>query len=256
MLRIFSKRNRKASVTVKADQIRPFLSNMPLALIALPAAYGSGAFESRVYEAPWNILIGVGVESAYTGIIFFAARKSKRAFMATALTAMIVGVVYNSLHAADIYGLLKGLDAAGFWILSLVHGAPLSVLAFSYGLLMHHSSDTVNEAIKSLKPLEAAKPTKTINTTPKPIERPEKPLEPPIMTQEVVSLAQLLDEIKEPEYKPEDKNKEAEKILASPLSWQEKVREIHALRYFTQQDIASLVSKSRVSVGKAIKGEV
>jgi hypothetical protein len=151
---------------MKFEQVRPFLSNAPLALIALPAAYGSAAFESRVYEWPWNIGIGIGVEAAYTGIIFFAVRKSKKAFLATALTAMCVGVIYNTLHGAVAYDLLKEPGLLGGWVLALVHGAPLSILAFTYGMLMHHSSDEPVAEMPKVE-LEIA-PISTVPDVPKP----------------------------------------------------------------------------------------
>ena len=52
-----------------------FLSSLPAALVALPAAYGSAMFSQTVYEPPWNAAIGIGVESCYIGLILFARKK-------------------------------------------------------------------------------------------------------------------------------------------------------------------------------------
>jgi hypothetical protein len=125
----------KVSVTV--------LSSIPAALVALPAAYGSAQFSQSVYEPPWNAAIGIGIEGCYIGLILFAQKKSRRAFLMTALSALVCSIIYNTLHAAEVKGLLK--EQAWFieWGLSFLHGTPLPLLGFSYFMLLHSSSDEI-----------------------------------------------------------------------------------------------------------------
>jgi len=118
-----------------------FVSSVPAALVAIPAAIGSAEFSRRVYQEPWNIAIGLGIESCYIGLILFARNKGFRAYLTTALTALICGVIYNTLHAAEMEGLLGSVGWQWEWVLAFVHGSPLSILGFSYFMLLHSSSD-------------------------------------------------------------------------------------------------------------------
>ncbi len=118
-----------------------FVSSVPAALVAIPAAIGSAEFSRRVYQEPWNIAIGLGIESCYIGLILFARNKGFRAYLTTALTALICGVIYNTLHAAEVEGLLGSVGWQWEWVLAFVHGSPLSILGFSYFMLLHSSSD-------------------------------------------------------------------------------------------------------------------
>lgn len=118
-----------------------FLSSLPAALVALPAAYGSAMFSQTVYEPPWNAAIGIGVESCYIGLILFARTKSRKTFVMTALAALLCSVIYNTLHAAEVKGLLANQAWFVEWVLALLHGSPLPLLGFSYFMLLHSSSD-------------------------------------------------------------------------------------------------------------------
>lgn len=118
-----------------------FLSSLPAALVALPAAYGSAMFSQTVYEPPWNAAIGIGVESCYIGLILFARKKSRKTFVMTALAALLCSVIYNTLHAAEVKGLLANQAWFIDWLLALLHGSPLPLLGFSYFMLLHSSSD-------------------------------------------------------------------------------------------------------------------
>jgi hypothetical protein len=62
--------------------------------------------------------------------------------------ALLCGVVYNSLHSAEVSDLLQEQNSLVKWSLSIVHGSPLSLLAFSYFLLLHASSDSLLRYVK------------------------------------------------------------------------------------------------------------
>jgi hypothetical protein len=106
-------------------------------------------FSEKAYPPPWNWFTGAGVESCYIGLILFARKKSLKSFLRTALMALLCGVVYNSLHAAEVSDLLQEQNSLVKWSLSIVHGSPLSLLAFSYFLLLHASSDSLLRYVKN-----------------------------------------------------------------------------------------------------------
>jgi hypothetical protein len=121
--------------------LKNLIANIPLALLALPASYGAARFSEKVYQEPVNWILGGAFESAYTGAIFFAQKKSRSIFMVTVASAVICGVIYNTLWAATTDTLLDNQFWAIRWLIALIHGAPLSVLAFAYAMLMHKTSD-------------------------------------------------------------------------------------------------------------------
>jgi hypothetical protein len=129
--------------------IKNLIANVPLALLALPASYGAARFSEKVYQEPVNWILGGAFESAYTGAIFFAQKKSKRIFAITVASAVICGVIYNTLWAATTDNLLANQIFQIRWLIALIHGAPLSVLAFAYAMLMHKTSDAVEEAVST-----------------------------------------------------------------------------------------------------------
>jgi hypothetical protein len=145
-----------------------FVSSVPAALVALPAAYGSAMFSKDIYGEPFNWSIGIGIEASYIGLVLFARKKSYKTFLTTALAALVCGVIYNTLHAAEVKGLLENQGTEVLWLLAFVHGAPLSILGFSYFMLLHRSSDVNFEVSKNeiSNPVIADKPESYIIAPP------------------------------------------------------------------------------------------
>ena len=137
--------NNKTTQTI-GNGLKNLIANVPLALLALPASYGAARFSEKVYQEPVNWVLGGAFESAYTGAIFFAQKKSRYIFMLTVASAVICGVIYNTLWAATTDTLLDNQFWAIRWLIALIHGAPLSVLAFAYAMLMHKTSDAGADA--------------------------------------------------------------------------------------------------------------
>lgn len=117
-----------------------WLQRAPMAILAVPAAWGVGSFAAE--KLPWFIAIfaGMGFEACYLGAIALADQQhdskdkwSTALWWALNLMAVTASIVTNTLffaggHYADIT-----FEAA-------THGAPLALLAFMYGLTLHRHS--------------------------------------------------------------------------------------------------------------------
>jgi hypothetical protein len=124
------------------------LSNIPLALISLPASYGASQFSHHYYPEPWNWILGGAFESTYLGAWIFAQKKNRPIFIATILVASLCGAIFNTLHVAQIEGLVKRGGDFGDWVLAVIHGAPMSLLGLAYAGLLHFSSDEGKVSLK------------------------------------------------------------------------------------------------------------
>jgi hypothetical protein len=124
------------------------LSNIPLALISLPASYGAAQFSQRYYPEPWNWVLGGAFESTYLGAWIFAQKKNRPIFIATILVASLCGAIFNTLHVAQVEGLVRRGGNFGDWILAVIHGAPMSLLGLAYAGLLHFSADESKTNLK------------------------------------------------------------------------------------------------------------
>lgn len=122
----------------------------PQALLALPAAYASSQFAAHagVFPAPFNVMLGIAFEWVYLGTLAVAgASTDSRWYKIVNGTAVATSVIYVTLHAAERYGLLAHATGTGWLMLfSLIHGVPLAVLNFVYGLLIHNHLKLADEA--------------------------------------------------------------------------------------------------------------
>lgn len=132
----------------------------PQALLALPAAYASSQFAAHhdVFPPPFNGMVGVAFEWVYLGTLAVAgaqraeldpkARWYQRVnwwYIIVNLLAVMTSIVYVTLHAADKYELFGNPTNEMLWFFAVTHGAPLALINFFYGLLIHAHLRTVAE---------------------------------------------------------------------------------------------------------------
>lgn len=122
-----------------------WLQRVPMFLLAVPAAYGVGAFAAEKYPEVIAIIAGAGFEAAYMGAIAFADQQLDQDDWSKALWWML-----NSAAVA-CSALINVLFAAGGTFAAItpedvVHGAPLAILNFLYALLLHRNATKAGEA--------------------------------------------------------------------------------------------------------------
>lgn len=116
-----------------------WLQRLPMFLLAVPAAWGVGAFADERYPLAIATIAGAGFEAAYMGAIAFADQQldqdrwSKVLWWLLNLAAVACSALINVLFAAG------GTFAAITWE-DVVHGAPLAILNFLYALLLHRNA--------------------------------------------------------------------------------------------------------------------
>jgi hypothetical protein len=116
-----------------------WLQRVPMFLLAVPAAWGVGAFAAARYPVPIAVIAGAGFEAAYMGAIAFADQQldqddvSKWLWWALNVAAVACSALINVLYSAGgLFGAITLED--------VVHGAPLAVLNFLYALLLHRNA--------------------------------------------------------------------------------------------------------------------
>lgn len=116
-----------------------WLQRVPMFLLAVPAAYGVGAFAYAKYPFLVAIIAGAGFEAAYMGAIAFADQQleqdttSKVLWWALNVAAVACSALINVLYSAGgTFGAIEWED--------VVHGAPLAILNFLYALLLHRNA--------------------------------------------------------------------------------------------------------------------
>lgn len=116
-----------------------WLQRVPMFLLAVPAAYGVGAFAAEKYPSLVAIIAGAGFEAAYMGAIAFADQQleqdttSKVLWWALNVAAVACSALINVLYSAG--GTFRAIELE-----DIVHGAPLAVLNFLYALLLHRNA--------------------------------------------------------------------------------------------------------------------
>lgn len=116
-----------------------WLQRLPMFLLAVPAAWGVGAFAAAKYPPIIAIVAGAGFEAAYMGAIAFADQQldqddwSKALWWGLNLAAVACSALINVLFSAG--GTFAAITAE-----DIVHGAPLAILNFLYALLLHRNA--------------------------------------------------------------------------------------------------------------------
>ena len=115
---------------------------LPLPMLGLAASWGVFHFAAHFVPVPVAIIEAGGFELIYIGLAVSKGLPENLYSMAKKISwgAVGVSVVYNSISAglwiladgsiSDAAKLVKGLPVALFWILAIVHGAPLAILGY------------------------------------------------------------------------------------------------------------------------------
>jgi hypothetical protein len=108
-------------------------------LLAVPAAWGVGAFAHARYPLLIAIVAGAGFEASYMGAVAFADQQlahdawSRRLWWGLNVAAVACSALINVLYSA-------GGQFASITPEDVVHGAPLAILNFLYALLLHRNA--------------------------------------------------------------------------------------------------------------------
>lgn len=113
---------------------------IPLPLLGIPASYGVYHFALQ-FVPQWVAVVEAGAfEATYIGLAAANSLPKELRGQATRISwgAVWVSVIYNTIAGAlsrepELFNRLQSEDTFGavlFWLLALVHGAPLAVLAY------------------------------------------------------------------------------------------------------------------------------
>lgn len=113
---------------------------IPLPLLGIPASYGVYHFALQ-FVPQWVAVVEAGAfEATYIGLAAANSLPKELRGQATRISwgAVWVSVIYNTIAGAlsrepELFNQLQSADTFGavlFWLLALVHGAPLAVLAY------------------------------------------------------------------------------------------------------------------------------
>lgn len=121
---------------------RGFLARLPLPMLGLAASYGVYRF-ALLFVPGWvAVITASSFEFVYIGLAVYDKfdAKGRQSALYVSLAAVVTSILYNVLdgffHRRP--DLLAGLPWWGDLLLSVVHGAPLAVLAFLVSRLVMH----------------------------------------------------------------------------------------------------------------------
>ena len=133
-----------------------WLRRIPMLLLAIPSAYGVGAFAANQLPVIFAALAGGAFECAYIGAIALADQQFEDDTWTTALWwlvnlfAVVASVLSNLLFFA-------GGSYAAITPEIATHAVPLPVLGFFYGLLLHRTTTATARHQRKIDEAEAAK---------------------------------------------------------------------------------------------------
>lgn len=135
-----------------------WLKRVPMALLAIPSAYGVGAFVASA-DVPVAVAVVAGgaFEAAYLGAIAMADQQHRDEDHWTTILWWLVNIA--AVLASVLSNLLffSGGTYAGITPEVATHAIPLPVLGFCYGLLLHRTSAQAARAALDEAEAEAAK---------------------------------------------------------------------------------------------------
>jgi hypothetical protein len=145
-----------------AGNWRGFFALLPLPLLGLAASYGVYRF-ALVFVPGWvAIVTASSFEFVYIGLAVYNkfGEKERRSALYVSLGAVVTSILYNVLdgffHRRP--ELLTNMPWWGDLLLSVVHGAPLAILAFLVSRLVMHPPTATNNRSESLKSLVGGRP--------------------------------------------------------------------------------------------------
>lgn len=136
----FYRRAVEKPTTSKLSTFQKWAPIVPLPLLGIPASYGVYHFALQ-FVPQWVAVVEAGAfEATYIGLAAANSLPKELRGQATRISwgAVWVSVIYNTIAGAlsrepELFDRLQSADTFGavlFWLLALVHGAPLAVLAY------------------------------------------------------------------------------------------------------------------------------
>lgn len=134
-----------------------WLKRAPMLLLAIPSAYGVGAFAGAYLPAVFAGLAGGAFECAYIGAIALADQQYEDDdHITTVLWWLVNGFAVLASVLSNLLFFSGGTYAAITPEIA-THAVPLPVLGFFYGLLLHRTSTKAASAARSQAAVDAAK---------------------------------------------------------------------------------------------------
>lgn len=126
----------------KPLDIRKILIILPLPMLGLAASYGVFYFASHFAPTVVAIFEAMAFELTYIGLAMMEGLPESRRIYAkrVSIFAVAVSVIYNTIAGAihTDPNLLTNLSPVWFWILAVIHGGPLAILAYFVADLIFH----------------------------------------------------------------------------------------------------------------------
>lgn len=118
------------------------LVRIAVAALGVRASYGVFVFAASLVPFPFALTEAFSLELTYIGITFLRLDdKGQKWALGVALGAMAISILYNILAAAVLKqpDIFDSLSPAGFWLVTVLHGAPMAGLAFlvSWFIVQH-----------------------------------------------------------------------------------------------------------------------
>jgi predicted RNA-binding Zn-ribbon protein involved in translation (DUF1610 family) len=125
-----------------------WLQRAPMALLAVPAAYGVYAFSHEHLPFLFAAVLGVAFEATYLGAVAMADQQlDSQDWVSTTLWWLVnVGAVAASIISNLLF--VAGGHFAGITAESFAHALPMPILGFLYGLMLHRNAVQVAETVR------------------------------------------------------------------------------------------------------------
>lgn len=133
-----------------------WLRRLPMLLLAVPSAYGVGAFADEKLPIGFAVIAGGAFECAYIGAIALADQQFDDDGWTTGLWWLVnLFAVFASVLSNLLF--FAGGSYASITPEIATHAVPLPVLGFFYGLLLHRTTTTHVRATREQEAIDAAK---------------------------------------------------------------------------------------------------
>lgn len=137
-----------------------WLKRVPMALLAIPAAYGVSRFAVMSGLPEWIAIVAGGAfETTYLGAIAMADQQTDDEDHWTTVLWWLVNLAAVSASILSNLLFFAGGHYAAITAEVATHAIPLPVLGFFYGLLLHRTSMRAASVAKESAEAEAAKVT-------------------------------------------------------------------------------------------------
>ena len=120
--------------------IREILPIIPLPMLGLAASWGVYHFAKQFAPVPVAVVECTAFEFVYIGLAFAKLNdKQRKRANWISIGAVVVSVIYNVLSGAMFQKIDLFVDPTWIWIMSIIHGMPIAVLAYFVADLSIHS---------------------------------------------------------------------------------------------------------------------